>query len=203
MGVPGHSDYPPLTDDERAMVEANLGLVGFVVARTIGRTSGDLAEELFQDGVVGLMRAAQLFDPARGFRFSTYAMFWIRQGIGRGRERRDGANSRRAARYGDDWHEPLSLDLVYSSEDAEDLTIKGLLADTADPEADALDSVALSELAVGILDECVDGIDRALVLGIADGKSLAEIARAMGVSTTTITNRLRRLRWRLGVDVAA
>lgn len=40
-------------------------------------------EDLFQNGVLGLMRAARKFDPAKGFKFSTYATWWIRQSIGR------------------------------------------------------------------------------------------------------------------------
>ncbi|MFI0542689.1 sigma-70 family RNA polymerase sigma factor [Streptomyces sp. WSLK1-3] len=40
-------------------------------------------EDLFQHGVLGLMRAARKFDPAKGFKFSTYATWWIRQSISR------------------------------------------------------------------------------------------------------------------------
>ncbi|WP_406200388.1 sigma-70 family RNA polymerase sigma factor [Streptomyces europaeiscabiei] len=41
-------------------------------------------EDLFQHGALGLMRAARKFDPAKGFKFSTYATWWVRQSISRG-----------------------------------------------------------------------------------------------------------------------
>ncbi|MEV6401568.1 sigma-70 family RNA polymerase sigma factor [Streptomyces bobili] len=41
-------------------------------------------DDLFQHGALGLMRAARKFDPAKGFKFSTYATWWVRQAISRG-----------------------------------------------------------------------------------------------------------------------
>ncbi|WP_269812593.1 sigma-70 family RNA polymerase sigma factor [Streptomyces atratus] len=41
-------------------------------------------DDLFQHGALGLMRAARKFDPAKGFKFSTYATWWVRQSISRG-----------------------------------------------------------------------------------------------------------------------
>lgn len=70
-----------LTDDERETVGRNLGLV-YTIAATMG-LGGRLTDDVIQAGTLGLMRAAQKYDPARGFAFSTYAAYWIRQGIGR------------------------------------------------------------------------------------------------------------------------
>jgi RNA polymerase primary sigma factor len=63
------------------LVEANMRLV-INIARSY-RNKAIPLEDLIQEGAIGLMQAAERFDPSRGFRFSTYATHWIRQAIGR------------------------------------------------------------------------------------------------------------------------
>lgn len=63
-------------------VLANTRLV-VAIARRYPAFVGLDTEDLIQEGNLGLMHAVEKFDPARGFRFSTYASFWIRQAIGR------------------------------------------------------------------------------------------------------------------------
>lgn len=70
------------------MIRANLGLVLKLVSRYVPRTKGTVMseEDLFQEGCIGLTRACEKFEPEKGYRFSTYSYWWIRQAMGRAAE---------------------------------------------------------------------------------------------------------------------
>ena len=76
-----HAVQSRAAEANQSLITANLRLVVSVAKRYLGRGIPFL--DLIQEGTMGLLRAVGKFDPRRGFKFSTYATWWIRQSINR------------------------------------------------------------------------------------------------------------------------
>jgi RNA polymerase sigma factor (sigma-70 family) len=134
------ASWPALTPDQAERVTANTSLVYWYVNRC-QYPAADI-EDRTQDGMLGLIRAAQLYDPTRGFTFATYAMFWIRQTTTRGASVANGGNARAAYRTGDTYQPPTSLD-----EDRNGATLTEFLTDPdPDVETTVLATLELAEV---------------------------------------------------------
>ena len=78
-----HANLAAFRGDINEVVEINLRLALAYAGKRAKHARSLLREDLFHHGVLGLMRAAELFEPERGLQYSTYATPWVKQRIGR------------------------------------------------------------------------------------------------------------------------
>lgn len=198
---------PPLTPEQWDRVLANTGLIDHVLTK-MRQTATDEHQDAWQDGLLGLARAVQKFDPDRGFQFSTYAVPWIQQGIQRGRGRFMGVSYRAAVDAqrpsAPPWEAPMSLDLPHRTPDGDDVELADLVAAPDDPAAEAVTAAHAEALTALLVDHCRDDIDRDAVDAIAaDGPDNQAIGDRHGVTRETVRIRRRNLlaRTRRTVDI--
>lgn len=188
-----------LTPEQAAIVEANTALVWWVVNRWHSKASDDDKEEKVADGMLGLIRAAQLFDPAKGFTFSTYATNWIRATIQRGHAVAEGHGFRYMTGYSTsgktakgEYHRPTSLDRPLGEDDG--ATVGEMIADdTVDVEETALTRAHVEQLQAALLRACRDPLDLEVVESITSRESLKVIAARHDVTFEATRQRRERV----------
>jgi RNA polymerase sigma factor (sigma-70 family) len=179
------------------LAEQNLGLIGFVIRKWHRHLPPEEQDEAYQDGYIGLLRAAEKFDPQKGWAFSTYAVFWVRRFIMQGREEREGINYRRAVRAGSSYLEPKSLSTVLG----DGIDLADTLIAAEDVEATVGRRVLAAQVAARATRMCADDIDRAALARLTgEGETLVAAEARLGVSRQTVLNRQNRMRNRLAYE---
>lgn len=189
IGVKHGGNLDGATDDHWQMAVDNHGLVWRHVNRL--QPPEHVRDDMYQDGLLGLVRAAMKFDPAKGYTFATYADAWIINAIQRGRGARDGRSWRSAERKGVLLDDPLSLDAPLPGMR---VGLDGMIAADSDPEGEAV----FRDLADRVYRCCDDELDVAVAeTMICDrGVTSGVLANLHEVNRQTVWNRRAKLRER-------
>lgn len=166
-----------LTDDQRKMVEDNLALVKFILNRKFDGVRPENWDDMFQDGAVGLCRAAMLYEPEKGIRFSSFASLCILNEIGN--------RSRRRL-----WlcEKELSYDNLLSKKSESD-SFEDRLGSAEDAESQ-IRYLALRET----IEKSFSVSDRFIIQMILKAATQKEIANAMGISQPKVSRRIKHIR---------
>lgn len=185
------------TAEHWQIVLDNTGLVWRHVNRL--RIDEHERDDAYQDGLLGLLRAAQLYDPVKGYAFATYADAWIVNGIQRGHGRAMGRNYRRATERpwaNGPWaperslQEPLSL-----GADGGSALLGDVIPSDRDTEWEGVFAATVNEAAVTVVGACRDVIDVEVAALMMEGelKGGQEIADRHGMSRANVSKRRARL----------
>lgn len=193
-----------LEDHERDFADSNRGLVYTIAAGMKPRVP--LTDDVIQAGSLGLMRAAQGFDPSLGYSFSTYAGHWIRQAI-RAHIADDvlipfprylqSRKARETAKYAEDARRSGCIARIDRSSDGEEWT----LAIASPLEDDDMDGHPLNHLQLAI--DALPDLERAVIRRRLDGMTMKAIGAELGITREWVRQTENRAMVKLKRGLAA
>ena len=188
-------------------VLANLRLVAHVCAKRAGSAP---LEDRLQAGVLGLLRGAERFDPARGYKFSTYAYWWILQSLTPVNDLarypvhipgnvtaylggwKNGVVSQDCRDAADMWQSSVvRLDSIFESSDNQGISLANVVADPSQPGLDDIaEQEGLGQALQAMAESNPDAF--ALLQLREDGHGSTDLAELEGISEKRIRSRLSR-----------
>ena len=169
------------------MVEENLPLVTFVMNEHIQYVRQDEWDDVFQEGAIGLCRAAALYRPEQGVKFSSFAVPCIVNAIYAYLRK---AASKKMRLYTD----ALRLEDFSCDERSEKMKIEGMLCATEDVES-AFSCIDLMDF----IKNDLSARDTDIVRMLMDGKRQADIAERFGISQPGVSRIISRLERRINL----
>jgi RNA polymerase sigma factor (sigma-70 family) len=175
--------------EQTALVEQHLDVVLWAIRRDFPHVSRAEMDDTIGDGYLGLIRAAELYDPDNGTSFPTFARQWIGNAIRQGRQRFDGD-----PRHNPDHERPLSFEIDIDDESARRFGERLTLGDVieappllVEPEPEITDERLRNAYAGA------DEITTALLDAVGDGCALNDAADRVGVTACAMRQRKSRL----------